>query len=162
MLGHFETFFIKPSAVLGTCPPFYSTWNPTDTDCLDKIWSHNPVIISSGVKLICFFSGLRVRSLVVSTCAWNQRFPVRVRLQAMRRDEISEVIARLMFKSLRSACKWCRRVKMITSLFPYCPDNRECSWKKIQTSGRNLRFSNLMRFGTMLYFETPCMMMKTK
>ena len=36
----------------------------------------------------------------------NQRFPVRVRLLAMCRGELSAVLARLMSKCLRSGWKW--------------------------------------------------------
>ena len=37
-----------------------------------------------------------------------------------------------MSKCLWSGWKWYRGLREIASLFPYCPMNRECSWKKTQ------------------------------
>ena len=59
-------------------------------------------------------------------------FPLRVRLLAMRRGELSAGIVPLKFKCLASGWKRYRRVKEITSIFPCSFVNHKFLWKKTQ------------------------------
>ena len=91
-------------------------------------------------KLESIQYNLRACSLVVSDLrseTRNQRLPVRVRLLVICRGEPSAVIAWLISKCLWSVWKWWRGVIEITFLYPCCPVNRECLWKKTQTNKKN-------------------------
>ena len=69
----------------------------------------------------------------------SQRFPARVRLPAMHRGESPpQQSPGQCLKCPRCGWKWQRGVKQIPTPFPYCPANRECSWKKTQIEKKKL------------------------
>ena len=79
-------------------------------------------------------------------CQNSQRFPVRVRLLAMWRGELSPVITQLMSNCLWSGWKWKWGVKGMPSRFPCSPVICECSWKETQIKKkRSLRLKWLSR-----------------